>query len=93
VHSPQRAQADIALAARSALGWAGSAPVLLGGDFNVRRPAADGFAALGGRGVDHVLGRGFRADGPARALDHGRLSDHAPILVRCIPLAPASVLT
>ena len=44
-----------------------AAPALLGGDFNVRAPAAPGFEPLGGHGVDHVLGHGLRAAGATRA--------------------------
>ncbi len=82
VHSRERARADIALAARSAGAWAAGAALLLGGDFNVRDPAAAGLEALGGHGVDHVLGRGFAGGETATAtLQRGRLSDHAPVLV------------
>jgi endonuclease/exonuclease/phosphatase family metal-dependent hydrolase len=41
---------------------------------------------LGGRGVDHVLGHLVAADGPAQVLEHGGLSDHAPIVVGVLPL-------
>jgi endonuclease/exonuclease/phosphatase family metal-dependent hydrolase len=81
VHSPERARADIERAAGATLAWAGDAPALLGGDFNVPAPRARGFEALGGAGVDHVLGRGLDPAGPAEVLDRGPLSDHAPIVV------------
>jgi endonuclease/exonuclease/phosphatase family metal-dependent hydrolase len=87
VHSEQRAQADIERAARAVLAWAGDAPALLGGDFNVRAPLAPGFEPLGGHGVDHVLGRGFLAAGAPELRDHANLSDHAPVIV--CALAPA----
>ena len=90
VHSAQRAQEDTEHAARALLLWAGDAPVVLGGDFNVRQPAAPGFAPLGGHGVDHVLGRGARAAGETATPERGRLSDHAPVIV-CI--APQSGIT
>lgn len=81
-HSEQRAVADVERAAAASLAWSGGAPTVLGGDFNVPRPQAAGFEWLGGYGVDHVLGRGLgAADEPARALDRGELSDHAPVLV------------
>jgi hypothetical protein len=57
---------------------------LLGGDLNVRAPVARGFVGLGGHGVDHVLGHGLRPAGPAEVLDHGELSDHAPVLVTLV---------
>ncbi|MBA3327510.1 MAG: endonuclease/exonuclease/phosphatase family protein [Solirubrobacterales bacterium] len=81
VHSEERAQADIALAARSTLGWAGGAPAVLGGDFNVRVPVATGFEHLAGNGVDHVLGRGVGPVTGRRTLERGRLSDHRPVRV------------
>ncbi len=81
VHSEERAQADIARAARATLSWAGAAPAVLGGDLNVREPFAPGFRPLGGHGVDHVLGRGLRRAGEPVILDRGELSDHAPVLV------------
>jgi endonuclease/exonuclease/phosphatase family metal-dependent hydrolase len=84
VHSPARAAADIAKAAAATLAWAGGGPALLGGDFNVRGPAAAGFEHLGGRGVDHVLGHLVRSAGPALVLDRGPLSDHAPLLAHVL---------
>lgn len=80
VHAETRAQADIALAAATVRRWAGAAPIVLGGDFNVRAPRVDGFATAGGHGVDHVLVRGLEPvaiDTPNR----GNLSDHAPVVV------------
>jgi endonuclease/exonuclease/phosphatase family metal-dependent hydrolase len=81
-HSQARAEADLALAAETVLRWAGpSAPIVLGGDLNQRRPHAAGFSVAGGHGVDHVLVRGLLPDGPPRVLDHAPLSDHAPVLI------------
>jgi hypothetical protein len=54
---------------------------VLGGDCNVRTPAAPGFAPLGGHGVDHLLGHRLRAAGPPQIPDRGALSDHAPVIV------------
>ena len=73
VHSPERARADIERAAAATLRWAGGGPALLGGDFNVREPAAPGFEVLGGHSVDHVLGHGFDAAAPPELPDRGRL--------------------
>ena len=81
VHSPERAAADIARAAAATLGWAGGGPALLGGDFNVRAPAAAGFERLAGHGVDHVLGHRLRAAGGVALPDRGALSDHAALIV------------
>jgi endonuclease/exonuclease/phosphatase family metal-dependent hydrolase len=85
VHSPERARADIECAAAATLAWARAGPVLLGGDFNVRPPSAPGFRWLGGHDVDHVLGHGMAAAGPAEVPDRGMLSDHAPVIVTVRP--------
>ena len=81
VWSEERAQADAAAAAAHVLAWAGDAPVVLGGDFNTRTPHPPGLTDLGGHKVDRVLARGWTAASPAKTLDHGHLSDHAPIVV------------
>jgi len=83
VRTERGALEDLAKAARAARGWAGAAPVVLGGDCNVPVPRAQGFAYAAGRGVDHVLVRGGPAAvGPARVLPRqGGLSDHPPLLV------------
>jgi endonuclease/exonuclease/phosphatase family metal-dependent hydrolase len=86
VHSEERAQADIDRAAAATLHWSAGGPAILGGDFNVREPYAPGFDVLGGHGVDHVLGHDAgTATGPPQILEHGELSDHAPVLVTVLP--------
>ena len=80
-HPPARARADTAAAAAALGAWAGAAPFVLGGDLNVREPAVAGLVLHGGHHVDHVLSRGFTTAVPARVLDSGTLSDHAPVLV------------
>ncbi len=82
VHDDPAARREAALAARTTLGWAAGAPVVLGGDFNVRSLSLEGFAYAGGHDVDHVFASGFRSEGGAEVLDRGRLSDHAPVVVR-----------
>jgi endonuclease/exonuclease/phosphatase family metal-dependent hydrolase len=89
VHSPERAGADIARAAAATLRWADGGPALLGGDFNVQAPRADGFEVLGGHGVDHILGHDFAAAGPAEVPPRGALSDHAPVIVTVVQRKPA----
>jgi endonuclease/exonuclease/phosphatase family metal-dependent hydrolase len=81
VWSEERAQQDAATAAAQALAWAGDARVILGGDFNTRAPHPPGLTDLGGHKVDRILARGWAAASPAKALDHGHLSDHAPIVI------------
>ena len=81
VRPPQAALADGTRAGREALGWAGAAPVVLGGDFNAQTPTVDGFTHLGGRGVDHVLGRGVRPVARRELPPRGTLSDHPGVVV------------
>jgi endonuclease/exonuclease/phosphatase family metal-dependent hydrolase len=71
---------DAQRAAAAALSWAGGAPVVLGGDFNIRELSLDEFSYAGGHGVDLVFARGFQS-GPSEVLDHAQLSDHAPVAV------------
>jgi endonuclease/exonuclease/phosphatase family metal-dependent hydrolase len=80
-HSEARAQDDLARAARTAVAWSLGAPLVLGGDLNTRHPVAPGFAAAAGHSVDHVLVRLLRPTGTGTTLEHGPLSDHAPVLV------------
>jgi endonuclease/exonuclease/phosphatase family metal-dependent hydrolase len=81
-HDGDAARRDGALAAAVAAGWGGSEPVVLGGDFNLRQPAFDGFRHAGGRDVDHLFLRGpLEPVGDVRVPDRGRLSDHDPVAV------------
>ncbi|HEX2103203.1 MAG TPA: endonuclease/exonuclease/phosphatase family protein [Solirubrobacteraceae bacterium] len=86
-HFESHARADLDLAAATTLAWAGGAPTVLGGDCNLRGwPVAHGFEHLAGNGVDHVFGRGVRANGRGRGLDRPTLdgaflSDHRPLAV------------
>jgi endonuclease/exonuclease/phosphatase family metal-dependent hydrolase len=80
-HLERYAHADLATAAAATLGWAGGAPVVLGGDLNLLEPAVPGFAHVAGHSVDHLLVGPPRAAGPGRTLDRGRLSDHVPLAV------------
>jgi len=72
---------DAERAAESVLAWAGpTLPIVLGGDFNIRPLALDGFTYAGGHEVDHVVVRGLTPVA-SEVLNRGRLSDHAPVLV------------
>ena len=90
VHAAARAEADIARAASATRAWAAGAPSVLGGDLNVRDPRAAGFELLGGHGVDHLLGHELTASGQAEVLDHGTLSDHAPVVVDVVRRGPSA---
>lgn len=78
-HSDRRARVDLAAARAAALAWAGGAPVILGGDLNVRDPDVPGFVCGGSSDVDFVWARGLAVDAPAVTPDRGPLSDHAPL--------------
>jgi endonuclease/exonuclease/phosphatase family metal-dependent hydrolase len=80
VRPPVSARSDIARAGAAILDWAGEAPVLLGGDFNVRDPAVAGLRDAGGSGIDRVLARGLEPAGREMP-DRQGLSDHAPVIV------------
>ena len=86
-HVPDRAQEDVERAARAARAWAADAPLVFGGDLNLRRPELDGFVHVGGRDVDHLFVRGLQASGPER-LEHGTLSDHIPLRFTLSPRRP-----
>jgi endonuclease/exonuclease/phosphatase (EEP) superfamily protein YafD len=68
------------LAASTVASWTSSLPIVLGGDFNVRSLALDGFAYAGGHGVDHFFVRGLEVLREAEPLEHDGLSDHAPLI-------------
>jgi endonuclease/exonuclease/phosphatase family metal-dependent hydrolase len=78
-HDEARARGELALAGVTATRWAAGAPLVLGGDLNLRDPSLPGFAYAGGHGVDHLFARGAELLAPAEPLDHGELSDHSPV--------------
>jgi endonuclease/exonuclease/phosphatase family metal-dependent hydrolase len=67
-------------AAAAATRWASGSPLVLGGDFNLRQPAFDGFTRVGSRDVDHLFVAGLEPCGEADVLDRGALSDHPPLV-------------
>jgi endonuclease/exonuclease/phosphatase family metal-dependent hydrolase len=74
-----------------ALCWAGDAPLVLGGDLNLRSPVApaDDIVHVASRDVDHLFARGLEPEGEAQRLDRRvtldsgpvELSDHLPLAV------------
>lgn len=80
-HNAAAALRDGQLAASTALAWAAGEPLVLGGDFNLRRLALDGLRHTAAHDVDHVFAAGLTASGAGEVLDRGRLSDHAPVAV------------
>jgi endonuclease/exonuclease/phosphatase family metal-dependent hydrolase len=86
VHSQNKpealALADTRAAVAHARRWAGSEPLVFGGDVNLKRPPElPGLVHLGGNHVDHLFSSGRPASGRVEVLDRGRLSDHPPVAV------------
>jgi endonuclease/exonuclease/phosphatase family metal-dependent hydrolase len=82
-----------------ALAWASEAPLILGGDLNLRHPAAPGGVVhLASRDVDHIFAQGADPLSPGRPLDRRlragealpELSDHPPLLASARPSPPLS---
>jgi endonuclease/exonuclease/phosphatase (EEP) superfamily protein YafD len=80
VHSVPRAREDIEAARTAALGWAGDAPVILGGDLNIRDPELPGFTRAAAHDVDFLWARGLTVKGGAAVPGRGALSDHSPVV-------------
>ena len=74
-----------------ALAWTGEAPLILGGDLNLRSPAVPTpeLIHVARRDVDHLFARGLEPAAEAQQLDRGvmlagtrvELSDHVPLAV------------
>jgi endonuclease/exonuclease/phosphatase family metal-dependent hydrolase len=77
----RRAREDCERALAAAREWAAGAPLVFGGDLNLRRPALAGLRHVAGNHVDHLLAAGLVAAGPPAVLERGRLSDHPPVAV------------
>jgi endonuclease/exonuclease/phosphatase family metal-dependent hydrolase len=81
-----RTKADCAKALAAAREWAGGAPLVFGGDLNLKgRPELPGLRHVAGNHVDHILVDGFEAAGRGEVLDRGPLSDHPPVAVTLKP--------
>ncbi len=85
VRNDAAAVREAQLAASTLLRWAGPAPVVLGGDFNVRALSLAGLELAAGHDVDLVFTRGLGIPSKAEVLDRGSLSDHAPVAVTLGP--------
>jgi endonuclease/exonuclease/phosphatase family metal-dependent hydrolase len=80
-HVEARAQADTERALDAAREWAAGAPLLFGGDVNIKRPALPGMVRIAGNHVDHLFIEEGRRGRDAEVLERGGLSDHAPVAV------------
>jgi endonuclease/exonuclease/phosphatase family metal-dependent hydrolase len=84
------AEHELARLSQLALDFADGAPLVLGGDLNLRRPQpGPAFAHVAERDVDHLFAHGLQAVSEQRLLDRSadidsesvQLSDHLPLLV------------
>ena len=81
-HPQALALADTRRAIDAALGWAAGAPLIFGGDVNLKRPPEfPGLVHLGGNHVDHLYTNGRPAAGRREVIERGPLSDHPPVAV------------
>jgi endonuclease/exonuclease/phosphatase family metal-dependent hydrolase len=81
-HPRALALADTRAAVEHARRWAAGAPLIFGGDINLKRaPERPGLVHLGGNHVDHLFSSGRPAAGKREVLDRGTLSDHPPVAV------------
>jgi endonuclease/exonuclease/phosphatase family metal-dependent hydrolase len=86
VHSQNHPEAlalrDTRVAIDHARTWAAGAPLIFGGDVNLKKPPAfAGLLHVGGNHVDHLFTSGRDAAGKREVLDRGILSDHPPVAV------------
>jgi endonuclease/exonuclease/phosphatase family metal-dependent hydrolase len=94
------AEAELRRLWEHALQWAAGDPLIVGGDLNLRNPAAprDDILHLASRDVDHVFARGFERSREAELLDRHltiygeriELSDHVPLLAYARAGAPTT---
>ena len=76
------ARADTEKAIAAARGWADGAPLVFGGDVNLKRPPDfPGLVHVAGNHVDHLFTDGRTAAGEVEVIDRGVLSDHPPVAV------------
>jgi endonuclease/exonuclease/phosphatase family metal-dependent hydrolase len=80
-HPREQVRADVALAAASAIEWAGGAPLVFGGDLNTPTPNVPRLLHVAGHHVDHLYTDGRPALDEPELLDAGSLSDHKPLRV------------
>lgn len=86
---------------RRADAFSAGAPLVIGGDLNLRRPRppSDAVIHIASRDVDHVFARGLVECGPTLRLDRQvvvgaracELSDHVPLSVEVCPVPPPRI--
>ena len=80
-HPEPAARADTERRRRGARRWAGGAPLVFGGDVNLRRARLPGLVHVAGNHVDHLFTDGRAGRRRGEVLDRGPLSDHPPVAV------------
>ena len=81
-HPEALALADTRKAIDAAREWAAGAPLIFGGDINLKRPPEfPGLVHVGGNHVDHLFTDGRPAAGRHEVIERGPLSDHPPVAV------------
>ncbi len=81
-HPEALALADTRTAIEAARGWADGAPLVFGGDVNLKHPPEfPGLLHVAGNHVDHLFTDGRKPVGRHEVLDRGILSDHPPVAV------------
>ena len=81
-HPLSFALADTERAIAAARSWAAGAPLIFGGDINLKQvPAFPGLVHVAGNHVDHLFTDGRAAAGKAKVINRGVLSDHPPVAV------------
>jgi endonuclease/exonuclease/phosphatase family metal-dependent hydrolase len=81
-HPEPAALADTEQAIAAAREWAAGAPLIFGGDINLKRPPEfPGLVHVAGNHVDHLFTDGRAAAGKREVIDRGVLSDHPPVAV------------
>lgn len=81
-HPHERTVADGLLTVERGRAWSAGAPLVVGGDFNQRRPSFPGLVHVAGHWVDHVFTQGIGPASEGEVLEAGTLSDHRPLAVR-----------
>ncbi len=81
LHTSGRGPNEPNRAREAMLSWAGSAPLILGGDFNLPELTLPGLRRSAAHGVDYIFASGLEPLGAAEVIDRDMLSDHAPVAV------------
>jgi endonuclease/exonuclease/phosphatase family metal-dependent hydrolase len=81
-HPEPLALADTEKAIAAAREWAAGAPLIFGGDINLKHPPEfPGLLHVAGNHVDHLFTDGRAAAGKGQVVNRGVLSDHPPVAV------------